>query len=195
MLVLSCMWQGGQSHGQHDWDQGYTEPAKSFITFIILDQISCRKVQKPPHIFCTRLSQKFSWVCCSFQDYLKQLRKKNGKFSAIGFTLQLFKVIWKLAMNPEETITLSCAEKYEGVCTLPHEIWLRITKVMYDFSLPVMSEYWFVKSVNPIRQTTWLATFVTSKSSSEPAQKISEPRLLAYTDAWVKVRNLQNPEL
>ena len=65
--------QGGQSHGQHDWVHGFPEPVKSFITFLILSQILCGKVQKNPHIFL----QSFSLVCCTFPDYLDQLKKKR----------------------------------------------------------------------------------------------------------------------
>ena len=36
--------QGGQSCGQHEWVHGFPEPVKSFITFMILSQISCGKV-------------------------------------------------------------------------------------------------------------------------------------------------------
>ena len=61
-------------------------------------------------------------------------------------------------MNPGERFTQFCAEKYEEVfCTLPHEIRLSITKVMNDIltcDVPVMSDYWFVMSVNLIRQIT-----------------------------------------
>ena len=66
--------QGGQSRGQHDWVHGFPEPVKSFITFVILSQISCGKLQKQ---ICTRLSQSFSSVCCSFTDYIDQLKKKR----------------------------------------------------------------------------------------------------------------------
>ena len=38
--------QGGQSRGQHDWVHGFPETVKSFITFVILCQISCGKVKK-----------------------------------------------------------------------------------------------------------------------------------------------------
>ena len=71
----------------------------------------------------------------------------------IGYTLQLFKVIWKTAANPGETFTQSSTEKCEGFL---HFTALNLTKYneIYErFSLPVMSEYCFVKSVNPIRQT------------------------------------------
>ena len=68
--------QGGQSRGQHDWVHGFPEPVKSLITFEILNQMSCGKVQTPPPpppppppiFFCTRLCQSFSSVCCSFPD-------------------------------------------------------------------------------------------------------------------------------
>ena len=51
--------QGGQSRGQHDWVHGFPEPVKSFITFEILSQISCGKVQKPLHIFLHKTVSKF----------------------------------------------------------------------------------------------------------------------------------------
>ena len=35
------------------------EPVKSFITFEILSQISCDKVQKNPHIFLHKTVSKF----------------------------------------------------------------------------------------------------------------------------------------
>ena len=44
--------------------------------------------------------------------------RKNGKFSAIGYTLELFEVIWKTAANPGKTFTQTCAEKYEGFFAL-----------------------------------------------------------------------------
>ena len=43
--------QGGQSHGQHDGVHSFREPVKSLITFVILSQISCGKVQKKPSYF------------------------------------------------------------------------------------------------------------------------------------------------
>ena len=97
--------QGGQSRGQHDLVHVFPEPVKSFITYVILSQISCGKVQPPPLIFfCTRLCQSFSSISCSFPDYLDQL-KKNRKFSAIGYTLKLVEVFMKTAANPEGTFT------------------------------------------------------------------------------------------
>ena len=52
------------------------KPVKSFITFVILSQISCGKVQNPPYIFLHKTMSKFLLVCCSFQDYLVQMKKK-----------------------------------------------------------------------------------------------------------------------
>ena len=49
--VFCPTFQCGQSRGQHDWVHEVPEPVKSFITFLILSQISCGKVQKSPHIF------------------------------------------------------------------------------------------------------------------------------------------------
>ena len=70
---LSSPNQGGQSGGQDDGVHGFPEPIKSFITFVILSKNSCGKGKN----FCTRLCQSFSWVCCSFPDYLEQLTKKR----------------------------------------------------------------------------------------------------------------------
>ena len=51
--------KGGQSRGQHDLVRGFPEPVKSFITFVILSQILCSKVQNPPHIFSAQECVKF----------------------------------------------------------------------------------------------------------------------------------------
>ena len=51
--------QGGQSRGQHDWVHRFPELVKSFITFVILSQILCSKVQKNPHIFLHKTVSKF----------------------------------------------------------------------------------------------------------------------------------------
>ena len=56
--IPDLIFQGGQSRGQHDRVQGFPQPVKSSITFIILSQISCSKVQPPP-------------------DYLRQLKTKR----------------------------------------------------------------------------------------------------------------------
>ena len=57
--ILANLCQGGQSRGQHDWVHGFPEPVKSFITFVILSQFSCDKVQKPPHNFLHKTVSKF----------------------------------------------------------------------------------------------------------------------------------------
>ena len=80
-LKLHGKSQGGQSHYQHDGVHGFIKPLKSFITFDILSQISCGKMKKKIIFFCTRLYQSFSWVCCSFQDCLEQLKKKKTENS------------------------------------------------------------------------------------------------------------------
>ena len=54
--------QGGQSSGQHDWVHGFPEPVKSFITFVILSQILCGKVQKPHHNCLHKTVSKFILV-------------------------------------------------------------------------------------------------------------------------------------
>ena len=66
--------QGGQSRGQHDWVHGFAEPVKLFITFVLLSQILCVKVQKNPHIF---LLKTVGFVVVS-QITLNNYRKKNG---------------------------------------------------------------------------------------------------------------------
>ena len=52
--------------GQHDWIHRFPEPVKSFITFVILSQISCGKVQKNPSYFsaqdCVKVSPGFAVV-------------------------------------------------------------------------------------------------------------------------------------
>ena len=60
--------QGGKSRGQHGRGHGFPEPVKLFVTFVILSQISCGKVQNTLIFVCSRLCQSFSLVCCSFQD-------------------------------------------------------------------------------------------------------------------------------
>ena len=68
--------QGGQSRGQHNWVHGFPEPVKSFINFVILSRISCSKVQPPPPpYFSAQDCVKFLPICCSFPDYLDQLKK------------------------------------------------------------------------------------------------------------------------
>ena len=51
--------QGGQSPGQHDWVHRFPELVISFITFEILSQILCSKVQKKTHIFLHKTVSKF----------------------------------------------------------------------------------------------------------------------------------------
>ena len=51
--------QGGQSHGQHDWVHVFPESVKSFITFVILIQISCGSAKKNPQIFLHKTVSKF----------------------------------------------------------------------------------------------------------------------------------------
>ena len=76
-MQLQDSTQDGQSRGQHDCVHGFPQLVKSFITFVILSQISCGKVQKKPHSFCTGLCQNSSSICCSFPDYLDQPKKKR----------------------------------------------------------------------------------------------------------------------
>ena len=51
--------QGGQSRGQHDWVHGFPEPVKSFITFVILNQISCGKFKKNLIFFLHKTVSQF----------------------------------------------------------------------------------------------------------------------------------------
>ena len=71
-------------------------------------------MQNPPSYFsaqdCVKVSPGFAVV----SQITSNNSRKNGKISAIGYTLQLFEVIWKTAANPGETFTQSSAEKYEG---------------------------------------------------------------------------------
>ena len=112
--MLLLIFQGGQSRGQHDWVHGFPETVKSVITFVTLSKISCGKVQKNPSYIsaqdCVKVSPLFAVVS---QITSTNRRKKKGKLSAIGYTLQLVEVIWKTAANPGETYTHFCAEKYE----------------------------------------------------------------------------------
>ena len=57
--IINTIFEGGQSRGQHDWVQGFPEPVKSFMTFVMLSQFSCGKVQNPPHIFLHKTVSKF----------------------------------------------------------------------------------------------------------------------------------------
>ena len=43
-ILRSLQYQGGQSHGQHDWVHRFPEPVKPFIAFVILSQISWDEV-------------------------------------------------------------------------------------------------------------------------------------------------------
>ena len=115
LLYPNLYYQGGQSRGQHDGIHEFPEPLKSLITFVILSQMSYGKVQKALIFFCTRLCESFSWVCCSFQDYPKQLKKKTENSTRLGSHFSCLEVIWKTASKPKETFTQSCAEKYEGL--------------------------------------------------------------------------------
>ena len=120
--VLKTYYLGGQSCGQHDWVHGFPEPVKSFITFIILSQISCRKVQKKTILFfCSRLCQSFSLVCCSFPDYHEQLMK-NRKILRDWVHTLVVRGNLENCSKPSRIFTRSCAEKYEFFCTLLHKI-------------------------------------------------------------------------
>ena len=50
---------------EHGWVHGFPESVKSFITFVILSQILCGKVQKPLIFFaqnCVKVSPEFAVV-------------------------------------------------------------------------------------------------------------------------------------
>ena len=67
-------------------------------------------------------SPSFSWVRRSFPDYLEQLKcdSNRGEFSVFSSVVRL---ILETTAKLGETLTQSCAEKYEFFfCTLPHEI-------------------------------------------------------------------------
>ena len=127
--------QVGQSRGQHDWVHGFPELVKSLITFVILNQISYGKVKKPSYFSaqdCVKVSLRFAVV----SQLTSTNRRKNGKFSAIGYTLQLVEVIWKTAANPREAYTVFVQKNMSFFCILPNGIWVSITRVMNDFRYP-----------------------------------------------------------
>ena len=70
-----------------------------------------------PKISDTRLCQSISWVCCSFQDYLNQLKKKQ-KILRDWVHTSVARGYLENCSKPGETFTQSCAEKYEGVFAL-----------------------------------------------------------------------------
>ena len=55
-------------------------------------------------------------------------------------------------MNPGGTFTQFCAAKYKEVSAL-YRMKFDYNKSNEQFSLSVMSDYWFLKFVNLIRQT------------------------------------------
>ena len=125
--------QGGQSRGQHDLVHVFPEPVKSFITFVILSQISCGKVQPPLIFFCTRLCQSFSSISCSFPDYLDQLKKKR-KILRDWVHTSVGRSIHENCSKPRRNFyTFLVQKNVSFFCTLQHEIRLSITKVMNDF--------------------------------------------------------------
>ena len=73
-------------------------------------------MQKNLHIFLLKSVSKFLLGLLKFTRLLRtNEEKKNRKFSAIGYTLQLFKVIGKTAANPGETFTQSTVQKNMSV--------------------------------------------------------------------------------
>ena len=108
--------QGGQLRGQHDGVQGFYEPVKSFTTFVILSQIPCGKVHKNPHIFLqkTVMCQSVSWVCCSFQDYVEQVKKKRKILRDWVHTL-VVRGNLENCSEPGRNFTQCCAEIYKVI--------------------------------------------------------------------------------
>ena len=81
------VFQGGQSRGQHDWVHGFPQPVKLFITFVILSQILCGKVQKKPYIFLHKTVSKFFLGLLYFPGLPRTTEEKKRKISAIGYIL------------------------------------------------------------------------------------------------------------
>ena len=107
----------------------FPEPVKLFITFVMLSQILCGKVQIPLIFFIV-----FPGFAVFSLITSNNWKNNNRKFSGIGYTLQLFRVIWKICSKPRRNFyTFLCRKIWLGFCSLTHEIWLSITKVMNDF--------------------------------------------------------------
>ena len=85
------------------------------------------KCKKNLIFFCTRLgSLQFSRLTQATEVWTQSRR-------VFRFFLQLFEVMLETTANPEETLTQWLVQKNMRVfCTLWHEIWLIITKVMND---------------------------------------------------------------
>ena len=77
-------------------------------------------MQKKPSYFSAQDSVKNSPGFAVVSKITSNNWRRSEKLSAIGYTLQLFEVIWKTAANPGESFTQSCVKKYEGVFALYH---------------------------------------------------------------------------
>ena len=121
-----------QSRDQHNWVNGFPEPVKSFITFVILSQISCGKVQNPPHIFLHKTVSKFSSIYCCFQDYLDKLKKKR-KILRDWVHTSVGRSIRENCSEPRTILQIFVQKNMRVFFSLSHEIRLSITKVMNDY--------------------------------------------------------------
>ena len=80
----TAMFTGGQPHGQHDWVHGFPEPVKSFITFIILSQILCDKMQKKNSNFLHKTVSKFLLGLLLFTRLPRPTEEKNKNSLRLG---------------------------------------------------------------------------------------------------------------
>ena len=111
-------------------------------------------MQNPPHIFLHKTVSRFllgllqfrRLPCTTFYDFGVYPITDNFPFfsSVVRGNLE----------NCSETRRKSCAEIYEVVLHLTAWNLTQYNESYDRFSLPVMSDYWFVQSKNPIRQTT-----------------------------------------
>ena len=81
------------------------------------------------------MCKSFSWVRCSFPDYFDQLKcvPNHGEFSAFS---SVGRGNLGNYSKPRKIFDTDLCRKYKFFffCTLPHEIWLSITKVMNDLT-------------------------------------------------------------
>ena len=88
-------------------------------------------MQQSPYIFLHKTVQTFLLGSLQFSRLLRTTEVCTVPIAEnFTFFLQLFEVIWETTANPGQTL-----RKIWGCfCTLPHKIWLSITKVMNDFT-------------------------------------------------------------
>ena len=114
-------WQGGQSHGLSDCFHRLYKPVighhrykrKIVHTSVIQVKFHAVRCKKTLVVFCTILCKSFSWVRCSFPDYLRQLKCVPNSKNFYVFS----SVVWSNLGNysiPGRNFEKSCAEKYEG---------------------------------------------------------------------------------